>query len=433
MREIELADQPLHTQRFLERVEVLALDVLDQRHRQRLVVWHVADGDRHFHQARHLRRAETALAGDDFEAIAVDRPDQDRLDDPLRPDRVGQFGQRLGIHPRARLVAAGLQAVDWKLRGAPTTWRAVAAPEPSSASSPRPSPFIFLITSAPLRGCGTPAGTSRHSGRRNRACDRRAGPRCYRPRPADRQRRRDFARPGAQQFVVSEAATTAVARSFGGDDVVQTDHGRTTAAAGDGMSLFHQAGRALSVRRRGRHRGRGHAGPEPRSSPAAARTRRCLPRAARRSPASQRLHRAQASSPAFRPRRRSLAGERLIEAGWPARIGVTRTGKANATRVEGRRGRSSLKLNPAIGDRIDARARRALPGECRSSQPSYSNCSEGCEASVRPPRAERPALGGRKLRSASARIEHQLLRARMRSTISAPNATYACAPFAGGS
>jgi len=89
VREGEFADQPLHALRLLERIEVLALDVLDQRHRQRRLVRHVAHGDRHLGQPGHLPPREAALAGNDLVAVAAGRPDQDRLNDSLRLDRFG--------------------------------------------------------------------------------------------------------------------------------------------------------------------------------------------------------------------------------------------------------------------------------------------------------------------------------------------------------
>ena len=41
--EFELADQPLHAARFLERIEIFPLDVLDQRHGERRRIRHVAN------------------------------------------------------------------------------------------------------------------------------------------------------------------------------------------------------------------------------------------------------------------------------------------------------------------------------------------------------------------------------------------------------
>jgi hypothetical protein len=110
--ELEFLEQPLERRGFLERAQVLALDVLDQRDRERGVVVHVAHDARHLGEARELGRAPAALAGDDLVAPASDRAHADRLDQALRADRVGKLLQALRVHPGARLVAARLDVAD---------------------------------------------------------------------------------------------------------------------------------------------------------------------------------------------------------------------------------------------------------------------------------------------------------------------------------
>jgi hypothetical protein len=105
----EFVDQALDAGRFLERIEVFALDVLDQRHCQCRIVRNVADQHRHFGQTGDLRRAPAPLAGDDLEASRGYRAHRDRLDQPLGLYRGRQLLQRAGIHARARLVFARLQ------------------------------------------------------------------------------------------------------------------------------------------------------------------------------------------------------------------------------------------------------------------------------------------------------------------------------------
>ena len=65
----ELLDQPAQGARLLQRIQVLALNVLDERHRDRRLIGHIADDRRYFRDSRHLRRAPAALAGDDFVAL----------------------------------------------------------------------------------------------------------------------------------------------------------------------------------------------------------------------------------------------------------------------------------------------------------------------------------------------------------------------------
>ena len=66
-----LVDQLLVAERFLDRVEVGALDVLDDRELERGAVVDVAHDDRDLRQPRALRRAPAAFAGDDLVAAGV--------------------------------------------------------------------------------------------------------------------------------------------------------------------------------------------------------------------------------------------------------------------------------------------------------------------------------------------------------------------------
>ena len=106
-----IVDQPLISLRLLNCVEVLALDILDQRDFQRLLVAEIADDGGDFVQPRPLGRAPAALAGDDLEAVAM-RTDDDRLDDAARPDRGGELDQRLFLEDPPRLAGMRLDAGD---------------------------------------------------------------------------------------------------------------------------------------------------------------------------------------------------------------------------------------------------------------------------------------------------------------------------------
>jgi hypothetical protein len=107
----EVGDQPLIGLGFLDRVEVLALDILDQRDFQRLLVAELADDGRNLVQPRPLRRPPTALAGDDLETVAVG-PNDDWLDHAARLDRGGQLRQRLLLEDSPRLAGMGFDAGD---------------------------------------------------------------------------------------------------------------------------------------------------------------------------------------------------------------------------------------------------------------------------------------------------------------------------------
>ena len=116
MGKTEFRDQARDALRFFQRIEVFALDVLDQRHRGGVLVVDLAHQHRDLVQAGELRGTEAAFAGDDLVARAgrrrLDGTHEHRLHDALRLDRCRQFGQRTVVHPRARLVFAGLDLRD---------------------------------------------------------------------------------------------------------------------------------------------------------------------------------------------------------------------------------------------------------------------------------------------------------------------------------
>ena len=109
MGHVELVDQALDAAGFFQRVEVLALDVLDQRHRQRGLVGDLAHQAGHLDEPGDLRRAPAPFAGDDLVRVLGHRPHHDRLHHALGLDRGSELLQRARVHARARLVLAGLQ------------------------------------------------------------------------------------------------------------------------------------------------------------------------------------------------------------------------------------------------------------------------------------------------------------------------------------
>jgi hypothetical protein len=118
VRDAELADEPVERPRFLERVQVLALDVLDERHRDGGFIGHAPDDGGHGLEARDLGRAPPAFARDDLVALrlarcgTVHRTHDDGLHDALRLDRRRQLFQGFLAHVHARLVFAPLQQID---------------------------------------------------------------------------------------------------------------------------------------------------------------------------------------------------------------------------------------------------------------------------------------------------------------------------------
>src|SRR3954465_6912069 len=104
-----ILDQAAKGLRLRDRVQILALDVLDQGDFQGLLVAERADDRRDFVEPRALRRAPAPFAGADLAAMAV-RADDDRLDPPARLDRGGELDQRLLLEDPARLAGMRLDA-----------------------------------------------------------------------------------------------------------------------------------------------------------------------------------------------------------------------------------------------------------------------------------------------------------------------------------
>jgi hypothetical protein len=119
MCQVKFANQAIQCARLLQRIQVLALDILDKRHRDGRLIGDVPDNGRNFLEPRHLRSAPAALACDDLVALRAlnlaDGPCNDGLDDTLRPDRRREVLERILANIDARLVLAALQQVDGQL------------------------------------------------------------------------------------------------------------------------------------------------------------------------------------------------------------------------------------------------------------------------------------------------------------------------------
>ena len=117
MRQVEFADEPVEGSRLLQRVQILALDILDQRHGDCRVVRNLPYNGGNRVEPGHLRRAPAAFARHDLVALGVaglaDGPRDDRLHDALRLDGAGQLLERVLAYIQPRLVPAALQQVEW--------------------------------------------------------------------------------------------------------------------------------------------------------------------------------------------------------------------------------------------------------------------------------------------------------------------------------
>ena len=115
LREVELVREALEGSCLLHRVQVLALEVFDQRHLQRDFLGNFANDDRYARQCRPLGRSPAALAGDQL--VAEANPSDDKwLDDSARADRARQFLERLFAKARAWLIGTGIDEVDIDLQ-----------------------------------------------------------------------------------------------------------------------------------------------------------------------------------------------------------------------------------------------------------------------------------------------------------------------------
>ena len=108
----ELVDQPLVRRRLLERPQVGALQVLDQRALQRRALLDVLDHDRDLVQPGALRRPPAPLAGDQEVAAVGARPHHQRHDHAVRLHRVRQLAELGLVEPAPRLLGAGVELLD---------------------------------------------------------------------------------------------------------------------------------------------------------------------------------------------------------------------------------------------------------------------------------------------------------------------------------
>ncbi len=116
MREIELPDQAIERPRLFERIEILALDILDQRHRDGRLVRDFTHDRWDLIEPCHLGCAPASFAGDDLVSLAGcaarKGPRDNRLHNSLRPDRIGKVFKRLLANIGPGLIASTLQQID---------------------------------------------------------------------------------------------------------------------------------------------------------------------------------------------------------------------------------------------------------------------------------------------------------------------------------
>ena len=104
------------TPRFFDRRKPLAGDVLDEPDQQGIAVVRVAHDRRQRRDPRLARRPPPTLAGDDLVATLGTRPYDDRLEDALMTDRLGEARGCLRLEALAGLARVRLDRVDRELQ-----------------------------------------------------------------------------------------------------------------------------------------------------------------------------------------------------------------------------------------------------------------------------------------------------------------------------
>ena len=107
--------------RGLDRVEVLPLQVLDERDLQLRLVIQLTDDGRDALESRGCGRAQASLAGD--ESVAIDRlGDEDGLQDAVLADALRERGHLRLIEAAPGLMGVRADAVDREVGGPGLTW-----------------------------------------------------------------------------------------------------------------------------------------------------------------------------------------------------------------------------------------------------------------------------------------------------------------------
>src|SRR5690348_13931867 len=157
--------------RLLQRIEVLALYVLDQRELGRGGFVDFADDGGDAVEPRPLCRAPSPLAGDDH-VILTERPEQDWLKNAALPDRIGELIERIFVELDPGLFGIGPDSSDFNLAHSATRSRLIArgCHRPRSFAQKRLQPHAEALgrtirAHAATASCGSRPISSRASRR----------------------------------------------------------------------------------------------------------------------------------------------------------------------------------------------------------------------------------------------------------------------------
>ena len=96
---------------FLNRIQVLPLNILDQADLYDLLLGILFHDDRHFFHSRHLRGPPSSLPGDDL-IVVLSLPYKDGLDHAKLLDRIRQFQEGILLELLTGLLPVGLYHID---------------------------------------------------------------------------------------------------------------------------------------------------------------------------------------------------------------------------------------------------------------------------------------------------------------------------------
>jgi hypothetical protein len=113
--EVEFVGETLKGARLFDRIQVLALQVFDERHLERDFLGDLANDDGNARERRPLGGAPAAFTGDQLVA-KPNPPDYERLDDTAGTNRPGELLESLFAKAGTRLIGARVDEIDVELQ-----------------------------------------------------------------------------------------------------------------------------------------------------------------------------------------------------------------------------------------------------------------------------------------------------------------------------
>ena len=147
LRQTVLVQQLAVRVRFFQRIQVSALDVLDQRHFQARLRRGLFDHRRYGRHACHLDRPPTSFAGNQLKRAIWLLADQHRLQDAVLSDGIRQLLQLLLVKVGPRLPRIGSNVADRYLAQADGGAR-----DQRTQPAPQPALVRFTHLSSPSLG-----------------------------------------------------------------------------------------------------------------------------------------------------------------------------------------------------------------------------------------------------------------------------------------